>query len=207
MKRSLLALASGLLLSGIFTSPSRADSPITSTPFSDAYQDYEIVQQAQKAGVLNLEMAQYLSSKSAAIDVKAAVINALSWNIDGKQNATLYRYFLALSYGTTIEKLNPRTLTSDETFALGYLTVMDDYFHPEKAVPLLKMAKAQRSNSLTVAMIAALVQAQAAFDSDWCKLWMLTNGAANDTTLKQDLRPEAKKIILDYMNLYRSSCN
>jgi hypothetical protein len=93
MKRALF-IAASVLLWGVFASPSRADSPITSTPFSEAYQDYEIVQKAQKAGILDLEMAQYLSSRSAPIDVKAAVINALSWKIEGKQNATLYRYFL-----------------------------------------------------------------------------------------------------------------
>jgi hypothetical protein len=118
----------------------------------------------------------------------------------------LYRYFLALTYGTTLETLNLQTLTPDEAFALGYLTVMDDYFHPAEAVSILKMAKAQKQNSLTVSMIAALTQAQIALGSDWCKVWKLTDEVVSDSTLKQDLRPEAKKIILDYMSGYQSSC-
>ncbi|OGW14126.1 MAG: hypothetical protein A3G93_03715 [Nitrospinae bacterium RIFCSPLOWO2_12_FULL_45_22] len=62
-----------------------ADSPVTSTPFSDAYMDIEIVRKAGTAGVLDSEMAGYLSSKKNPIDKRAAVINALSWRYGGKR--------------------------------------------------------------------------------------------------------------------------
>jgi hypothetical protein len=206
MKKRLLAVATILLL-GLPAAPSLADSPITSTPFADAYQDSEIISKAKQTGVLDLEMAQYLSSRSIPIDIKAAIINALSWKVEGKQNATLYRYFLGLTYGKTIEQLNPKELTSDEVFALGYLTVMDDYFRPEKAVPLLLEAKSRKPSSFTVAMITVLAQTQVVLSSEWCQIWRLTDAVASDRTLKQDMRPEAREIILAYMRQYQAFCN
>jgi hypothetical protein len=82
---------------GGLTAPVWADSPITSTPFSEAYQDYNIVKAAKRSGVLTVEMAEYLSSPSNPVDIKAALINSLSWKFEGKKNALLYRYYLGRS--------------------------------------------------------------------------------------------------------------
>lgn len=186
--------------------PSRADSPITSTDFSKAYQDYDIVKKAKQTGTLDLEMAQYLSSPSTPIDIKAALINALSWKFEGKRNATLYRQYLGVTYNQPTEELKPEQLSDDELFALGYLTVMDDYFKPEKAQPYLEAAQQRNPTSYTVAMVNALTQAQVELDSDWCQVWRVTEKVVNDSTLDQDLRPAAQKIILDYMGPYQESC-
>jgi hypothetical protein len=202
--RFIFLLAIALL--GLSTQPALADSPITSTPFADAYQDDELIQTARKTGVLDLKMAEYLSSPSTQIDRKAALINALSWKYEGKYNATLYRYFLGLTYGQKADQLDMQALTADQVFALGYLTVMDDYFNPEPAISLLLDAKARKNDSLTVAIIAALTQAQAEGASSWCQRWKVTEAVTQDRSLKQDMRPKAKKIILDYMRVYRASC-
>ncbi|HHT9109297.1 MAG TPA: hypothetical protein ACFYD9_11675, partial [Candidatus Wunengus sp. YC64] len=77
------------------------------------------------------------SSPENPIDVKAAVINGLSWRFEGKNNAELYAYYLALLYHLSITELDTAFLSADEIFCLGYLTVMDDYFHPEYAIQLL----------------------------------------------------------------------
>jgi hypothetical protein len=207
MQRSIIsALVVSLLLISTPV-PAHADSPITSTPFSEAYlDDYDIVEKARQKGTLDLEMAQYLSSRSTPIDVKAALINALSWKFEGKQNAVFYRYYLGLTYGLTVEQLAPERLSADEQFALGYLTIMDDYFHPQKAIPLLEKAQARQPKSRTVAMITALAKAQAMMQSDWCQVWTLTDAAARNQSLRSDMRPEAQKIILDYMSGYQASC-
>jgi hypothetical protein len=207
IQKSLCLLATTALTWGLTIFPSLADSPLTSTPFSDAYQDYELVQRAKRAGTLDLEMATYLSSESAPVDIKAALINALSWDINGKQNALLYRYFLGVKYGKIITELDPATLTADEAFSLGYLTALDDYFKPEKALPLLKVAQSRNSDSLTVALVSGLIQAQVAFDSNWCLVWRRVKAPATNTGLQPDLRPQAKAIILDYMQGYESSCS
>jgi hypothetical protein len=204
-KNAMVALSAITLLWSV-AAPSRADSPITSTNFAEAYQDYDIVEKAQKTGTLDLEMARYLSSRSKPIGVKAALINALSWKFEGKRNAKLYRYYLGLIYDQPAEDLVPDQLSDHELFALGYLTVMDDYFNPSKAQPYLDAAQQRQPNSYTVAIINALVQAQVALDSDWCEVWQVTEKVVDDSTLDRDLRPAARKIILDYMSLYEESC-
>ncbi len=205
MKARLIFLLAIALL-GLSTRPALADSPITSTPFADAYQDDELIRTARKTGILDLKMAEYLSSPSTPIDRKAALINALSWSTEGKYNATLYRYFLGLIYGQKADQLDMQALTADQVFALGYLTVMDDYFNPEQAISLLVNAKERENNSFTVAIITALAQAQAQTASDWCQVWKLTAAVTQERSLNQDMRPKAKKIILDYMRAYRASC-
>ncbi len=200
--RLIVPLAIALL--NVLVKPVRADSPITSTPFADAYQDDALIQAARKSGILDLTMAEYLSSPANPIDKKAALINALSWKYEGKFNALLYRYFLGLTYGQKADQLDLPALTADEVFALGYLTVMDDYFNPEPAIALLLNAKERNQDSFTVAIVTALAQAQAT--RDWCQVWQTTDAVNQARSLKQDLRPRAKRIILDYMRLYQSSC-
>ncbi|MGF1601302.1 MAG: hypothetical protein ACFCU8_04655 [Thermosynechococcaceae cyanobacterium] len=205
LKKSIVSIAAFSLLWGA-AAPCRADSPITSTNFSQAYQDYDIIQRAEQTGILDVEMAQYLSSRSTPVDIKAALINALSWKFEGKHNATLYQYYLGLTYNQPIADLKPSQLSNDELFALGYLTVMDDYFKPNKALPYLQEAQQRQPKSYTVAMVTALTKAQVALESDWCQVWRVTEKVVNDSALEQDLRPAAQGIILDYMGAYKQSC-
>lgn len=190
-----------LILGG---SPAQADSPITSTPIADVYLDIALVKKARATGNLTLEMAQFLSNNQYPIDQKAALINALSWRVEGKQNAQIYEKFLRSGYG----EINPKKLTPHEVFALAYLTVMDDYFQPERAMPLFDQALLRNRNSLTVGLIRILNRAQIVMTQpgEWCRVWRLAEGTNRNRTLKTDLRPAARKIILDYMILYRDSC-
>ncbi len=185
-----------------------ADSPVTSTPFSEAYRDIEIVRKASTAGVLDIEMAGYLSSKKNPIDKKAAVINALSWRYGGKDNAKRYIAYLEKTYRASHGNLEMNTLHGDEIFCLGYLTLMDDYFHPEKALPLLEKAGKKMKDSLTVSMILAIARAQDVMevDADRCEPWRITEKVLQNKRLKCDLRARAKKIIVDYMTLYKDDC-
>jgi len=190
----------------LFQKTSHADSPITATDFYEAYMDVKMVERAHLEGVMGLEIAEFLTSPENPIDVKAAVINALSWRFDGKNNAELYAYYLALLYHVSVTELDTEFLSADERFCIGYLTGMVDYFHPEKALPLLEEAHKTMGNSFTVSIILALAKAQRAFDSDWCEVWKLTEAVLQNKELNQDLRPEAIKIIVDYMILYKEYC-
>jgi hypothetical protein len=187
----------------ISTIKSYADSPITSTDISDAYLDIEMVKKAKSEGIINLEIANFLSAPTNPIDIKAAVINALSWQVGGKTNADLFSRFL---YNKSVKDLNLDLLNGDEIFCLGYLLIMDDYSHPEKAIPLLQKAKKKIDNSFTVSIILALAEAQEVMDSDWCEAWKKTEEIIRSEQLKQDLRSQARKIILDYMSGYQDSC-
>ena len=168
--------------------------------------DVKMVERAHLEGVMGLEIAEFLTSPENPIDVKAAVINALSWKFDGKNNAELYAYYLALLYHVSVTELDTEFLSADEVFCMGYLTAMDDYFHPEKALPILEEAHKMMGNSFTVSIILALAKAQRAFDSDWCEVWKLTEVVLQNKELNQDLRPEAIKMIVDYMILYKEYC-
>ena len=205
MKKILLVvLLLNVLL--LFQKISHADSPITATGFYEAYMDVKMVKRAHLEGVMGLEIAEFLTSPENPIDVKAAVINALSWKFDGKNNVELYACYLALLYHVSLIEIDTAFLSADKIFCMGYLMVMDDYFHPEKALPLLEEAHNMEKDSFAVSIILALAKAQRAFDSDWCEVWKLTEEVLKNKELKQDLRHEATKMIVDYMILYKEYC-
>jgi len=167
----------------MFSAITHADSPVTATRFYEAYLDVKMVERAHVEGVMGLEIAEFLTSPENPIDVKAAVINALSWRFDGKNNAELYACYLALLYHVSLIELDTAFLSADEIFCMGYLMVMDDYFHPEKALPLLEEAHKTMGNSFTVSIILAIAKAQRAFDSDWCEVWKLTEAVLQNKEL------------------------
>lgn len=183
-----------------------ADSPITSTDFYTAYKDIEMVNKAAKLDVITPEIAEFLSSTKISVDVKAAVINALSWDINGKNNAVLYLGYLEEKYNSDIDTVTLEPLTADEVFCLGYLLAMDDYFFVGRALDILDIAWGKNDTSFTVSMIYAIVEAQDAMDYDWCEVWMLTEDVLLDETLKKDMGDEAIQIIVDYMSLYKDEC-
>lgn len=195
-----------LVIIGIMPGVCFADSPITSTTFSDAYLDCDMVQIAKDTGVMNLEIAGWLSDPETPIDIKAAIINALSWDLNGKHNSDLYECYLALEYQILPDELDKDSLTADECFCLGYLKVMDNYFEPQNGIPLLERAQKMKKNSYTVAIVTALAKAQKAMDTDWCEMWQVTNKVFENKRLKKDMREEASAIIYDYMVLYEDYC-
>ncbi|HHT9116949.1 MAG TPA: hypothetical protein ACFYEL_10800 [Candidatus Wunengus californicus] len=204
--KKILVLVILLKLLLIFPTATHADSPITATKFYEVYMDVKMVERAHLEGVMGLEIAEFLTSPENTIDVKASVINALSWRFDGKNNAELYAYYLALLYHVSVTELDTEFLSADEIFCLGYLTIMDDYFHPEKALSLLEEAHKVMKDSFTVSIILALARGQAVMEYDWCEVWRLTEEVLKNKELRQDLRTEAIKMIMDYMILYKEYC-
>lgn len=172
-----------------------ADSPITSTPFYKEYLDIDIVK-ASEQGTINVEIAEYLSDESNPIDVKAAVINALSWDFDGKDNAEIYSQLI---YGKSISELDFNSLSGNQQFCTGYLMAMDDYHDTEQALEYLKIAEENSGNSFTVSIIRALVDAMDMEDNIWLQY---IEPVLNDSSLNRDLSDEALQIITDYMISY-----
>jgi hypothetical protein len=188
----LYILASILFLS----TPVSADSPITSTDFHTAYLDLEIVKKAAEQGLIDNEIANYLASSNNPIDTKAAVINALGWDYDGRNNAEKYA---SIIYNKSIKNIDMESLNGQELFNLGYLMAMDNYFDTTTSSSILQKANEKISNSFTVSMVNAIVYSQQIMDED---IWVIANKVIKNKELKQDLRPEAAKIIVDYMSLY-----
>lgn len=43
-------------------------------------------------------------------------------------------------------------------------------------------------------------------DTDWCKVWTLTDEVLQNDRLRRDLRPQALQHIMEYMENYQSYC-
>jgi len=190
----------------IFWQAGYADSPATSTPFSQAYLDCEIVRQAGDQGVLTDDMCRFLTDLNIPIDHKAALINALSWAFEGKDNGERFSRYLFKKYRFQTKKLPLYGLNGSELMCLGYLKLLDDYFHPEPALIILEKAVKIKSSSFTVHIVNAIARGQVAFDSDWCRIWKYAEAVFGDASLTPDMRPDAIQIIRDYLILYQESC-
>lgn len=193
-----------LFLSLLVTAKAGADSPLTSTDFAEAYWDHPIVRKAKTTGVVDREIAAFLSGDS-PLDVKAAVVNALGWDVHGKNNAQIYRRFLAQFYNTTPANLNLEVLSVGELFSLGYLTALDDYFNVVPALPLLQRARRLARNSYTIALIESLTRAQNA--RDFCQKWLAVKPLEFPRQLDIDMRRTARAIVWEYMRMYEKYCD
>lgn len=190
---------------GFLTHSVNADSPLTSTPFYQAYLENcddgvhcSLLQRARSTQVLNEEMAYFLYSYATPIDQKAALVNALGWNFKGQKNAQRYLQFL---------RQNSRfSVSADDFMVIAYLTAMDDYFHPELARPNIDFAHSLKPDSFTIAVVKGLIEAQTYCDF-FCsnpKIWQAHSAVVDAYTEKaRDLKPTALQIISDYLILYR----
>jgi hypothetical protein len=180
---------------------SKADSPLTSTPINEAYRDLDIVVKAEKKGKMTMEFAKFLHSSDNTIDEKAALINAIGWSIDGKDNTSLYAKYI---FNEKLTQLDLKDLEGEDLFCLGYLQALDDYFNPAKSFPFFEEGEKKIRNSLTFDLIYTLAKAQNIMDDgDWCEIWNMTYRTLNDKSLFRDLKEAAIKIIRDYMILYK----
>ncbi|PSF35568.1 hypothetical protein C7H19_16305 [Aphanothece hegewaldii CCALA 016] len=220
MKKVIKYLLSGFAASLIYwTTPmAKADSPLTSTDFSQAYQDVELVNLAAKKQLTPPLMAA-LSDPMIKNDIRAAIINALGWSIEGQSNAAIYLDYLAKRYQQNRSNLKIETLTTEELFALGYLLAMDDYFtlkalggtgeiEQADALTLVSTAAARQPNDFTIALIYKLVQSQVylADFAQWCEIYKMVSTVVKNFPPERNLRPEAVGIIMDYIQGYQEYC-
>jgi hypothetical protein len=180
----------------------KADSPITSSDIYKAYTDVDMVKYAKKVGKMDEKIANYLNTNDVTIDVKAAVINAIGWEVDGTENAESYSRII---FSMPLKKLDLSSLNSDDLFCIGYLQVMDDYYHPKEAIPYINKAKELNNKSFTVAIISSLIEAQALMNNqeNWCKMWEIVYKVFDDKSIYNDMKDDARKIIWDYMIGYK----
>ena len=193
-----------------FLSIANADSPITSTDFYKAYLHIPEVEEAHEIGVLSDKIAQFLLDSENSLDKKSAVINALSWDFDRKINAFLFKRYLKAKYQVKddIDSLM-KIMNDEELFCLGYMTVMDNYFDPEKSLIYFESASSSIRESYTFQIINALIKTQSLIkDQDkWCRIWTTINAVETNKELKVDMNAEGRKIILDYIKTYRDYCD
>lgn len=194
--------------------PAWADSPLTSTSPEIAltYSSDELPELNEASlGVLTPELAARLTSDDLDMGSKVALVNALGWSIEGKDNASVFKEALASKYGDEIlrprGRLDVNLLSTDELVTLGYLLALDDYFAPWDAVGYLDYALIRAPESLAVQLIRGLVHAQMALSNDWCAVWRSVEGPVeNPASYVPDLKLEAVDAVAAYMGAYKPYC-
>lgn len=185
-----------------------ADSPLTSTNFAESYMDEPILITSEEAkGVINDELMEYLSSEYNPIDVKMAVVNKLGWNISGRNNSALFLKFVMNKRGYSSEKKFFKNGSADELLAFAYLKALDNYFEVDEAIRYADRAVKKNRKSRTFQLIAGLIKAQKAMDSNWCEVYVITDSIRKNERLMNDMRSKAVGIIYDYMDIYAESCS
>ncbi|MFC4102322.1 copper amine oxidase N-terminal domain-containing protein [Paenibacillus xanthanilyticus] len=178
----------------------RADSPLTSTDFHEAYANVAKVSEARKNG-LTKNVAAFLASEKTALAEKAAAVHAIYAGAGAWEERDLASQYVKLAYGKALSSLGTKTLRPDEVFVVGYLKAMDHYLAPDTA--WLAAAQDAMPDSLTAALIYALAQSQGQPDSSlygWCAI----ERVLNDSSLKKDMRQDAIYRIKNYMMLYQN---
>lgn len=201
MKRLLTAIA--LMLT--FTA-SWADSPLTSTHFADAYSDHEMVQMASELmqNDIPTTLLNFLADKHQPVDVRLAVINKIGWNFDGTSVGEQLEQYLMGRHNAKNEKKLVKKLDAGTLAVYAYAKAMSNYFDVKAASELGHIAlKKNKSKSFSVAMIAALIDAQIYLDSDWSMVYKVVADVLHDGSLHLDMRQAAIDNIMEYINLYQ----
>lgn len=182
-----------------------ADSPLTSTNFSKAYKDAEIVQYAaiSHGGVSELLM-DYLIDEKYPLDLKIAAINELGWSLYGKNNAGLF--YAYMRHKNVLQDINDAS--AEILICYAYFMALDDYFDVEEAIGYANKAKAKNEKSYTIQIITALIEAQKELQNkeNWCEVYNLTNNVRNNKALIKDMNDDAIAIIFKYMDGYEYYC-
>ena len=214
-------LSSTILFSfSICISSAKADSPLTSTDLTPGYENLAIVRQLQVNKTMNQDVVDFLLS-GASLDQKAAVINALGWNIEGQNNGELFlQGLLRKKRMKSIQQLQLKDLTAEDKFVLGYLLAMDDYFNLSPldvksrqgvltATPLelLSQSAFALPDDFTVHFVKSLVEAQLNLSNSWCSIYLApTEVLRLFPENRRNLNPQAVSKAMEYMNLYRDNC-
>lgn len=196
--KKLLFIFSFLLL----CSKSFADSPITSTEFALAYKDQPIVAQmlSLNGEVVTYELIEYLADENNPIDVKVAAINAVSIF---KDVYTPLMQHLKSKYGTDSEISVLAIVNVSTHTALTYARARHYYMNLGEAYLLGYSAFIKDSSSFTVNMVYALILATNAMDYDFPTVYKICSSVTSNTSLVQDMRPEAISMMMEYINLYK----
>lgn len=204
---TLRKFAVSMFVSAILASSALADSPITSTNFSEAYKDEPIVAEAIAAkGVINDRLMEYLVNEYNPVGVKMAVINAIGWQISGRKNSELFLVYLKKNRGYSSADRLYKKGKADELLSYAYLKAMDNYFNVDEALRFAERAVKKNDESRTFHLIRGLIKAQKMMDESFCSVYQIADGIRKNEELKNDIRTGAVDIIYEYLDIYGDSC-
>lgn len=212
----LLGLA---LVGGFNTRPVNADSPLTSTDLASAYADIPQVRAAQRQRSLDPYLLAFLVGDR-PLDEKAAVINAIGWQLEGTHHSKQFLQALAQREGKPLPEMGLKDLSPEDQFVLGYLLALDDYqkLSPlNLAIPtdlagitpiqLLSRAAYALPDNFTVQFVRSIVAAQYWFDQSWCAVYLEAIAVLRQfPPAQRNLRPQAVDNVMNYLDLYQDTC-
>ena len=215
-------LSAFLLFIGLaFSYTSKADSPLTSTPFSDAYKTEKVVQYAIENG-MDKKTLKNLTSKKVSSLHKICIINALGWGEKLKYRDAFQDYLLSKRKGlkpevfTYLEEVGDeapaeteqtKLMTADDLICWGYLQALGDYFNPKKSFRAVFLAYKRDMENMAYGTIFCLVAAQNAMDYDWCQVYEFGQKMIVDPEYTNNIMDqEGQRIILEYLGLYQADC-
>ena len=182
-----------------------ADSPITSTDFAKAYQDVPIVAGtlALNGNVVTTSLINYLINDENPVDVKVAAINAVAFDKDvyTPMMDNLKAKFNTNSEITVLGKIGASTHT-----ALAYARARCYYLDLSEAYILGYSAFLKDPDGFTTNMVYALMLTTDVLSRDFCQVYKICNAVVTNSQLKQDMRPQAITMMMEYINLYKNDC-
>ena len=207
MKRMLFAAT----LMVMWAAASWADSPLTSTHFCEAYDANPMVEMAadiEPGDFLPTTLLNFLADKNSPVDVRLAVVNKLGWSFDGNNIEQQLSEYLMKKYKVkTLDKLFKK-LDASTLCVYAYSKAMSNYFEVTEASQMAHEAVMRdKSHSLSIALIDALIEAQIYLDSDWSKIYPRVASVLHDGSLKLDMRQTAIDNIMEYIGLYEEYVN
>lgn len=197
-----------------------ADSPLTSTPFWQAYENDKEVKYAKENG-LNEKVLKYLTSKKISCDVKIAMINSFGWSsgytqkfedylLSKRKGLTkdVFKYLKKESEEMPVENDQTQLLSTDDLVCWTYLRAMDNYDTPQYSMRGAFLAYWRDTTNMSAGVVLCLVFAQQAMMYDWCKIYESAQAFIIEPEYKENLlKEEAVTIIMEYLNLYEQDCN
>ena len=182
-----------------------ADSPLTSTNFSDAYADEPMVVMADEHGLgdrIPAELLSFLADKKAPVDVRLAVVNRLTWFSETNDFTQFENYLIKRFKAKDRWKLQKK-LDASTLAVYAYAMAVSNRYDLQEASDLVHHAvEKDKEHSFSVAMACALIEAQIHFDNNWSMIYPTVAAVVNDGTLKRDMRQKAIDIIMEYIGLY-----
>lgn len=215
MKRTCILMLIGLLL---MCFNAYADSPLTSTDFYKSYLDIEQVVKAHDQKIISKDLVKYIMDDNIPFDRVAAVINALGWDFDGKNNADKFLNIIKEIDNNEYVDFTKGNASGRFMFAMGYILALDDYFDVVEARKLMDGAFMKLDFSYSVAIVRSLVIAQDQINyNDRQGLGRTSKVSFNECgyqvlasiagiSAQDEMRERAVDNIFGYMNSYSMFC-
>ena len=199
---------------------SLADSPLTSTPFWQAYEEEKEIEYTQKNG-LDKKVLKMLTGTKITCDVKLAIINSFGWEsgytetfenylLEKREGLTrdVFKYLKSDSEDMPEETDQTLLMTTDDLVCWSYLRAMDNYNTPQYSMKGAFLAYWRDQKNMSAGIVWCLVTSQLAMMGDWCMIYKSAQQYIVEAEYERNIfKEDAVTIIMEYMNLYEQDCD